>query len=76
MDIQGPKWSTFYITSTSPSFSTPKPVRFIDVVTDKQLAKVDRANLTWSLCFDYPVRPNKNYIYICLLDLLTGFILC
>ena len=51
-------------------------VRFIDVVTDKQLAKVDRANLTWSLCFDYPVRLNKNYIYICLLDLLTGFCLC
>jgi len=52
--VQGPKYDTFYIVGTSPPFSTPKPVRFINVETDSSLTKVDLPLLTWALCHDYP----------------------
>jgi len=52
-NLQGPSYDTFYITGTSPPFSTPKPVRFINVQTDAALKKVNIPTLTWAMCHDY-----------------------
>jgi Piwi domain len=52
--IQGITHDTFYIQGRAPSFSTPKPVRFVVIQRDGGLDSVDLPRLTWDLCHDYP----------------------
>lgn len=51
--IQGLQHDTFYINGTAPSYSTPKPVRYIVVAKDKAIEPVPLDELTWELCHDY-----------------------
>jgi len=52
--LQGPEYATFYINGTAPSYSTPKPVRFIIAQKDPKLKPCSISELTWALCHDYP----------------------
>lgn len=45
---------TFYINGSSPSFSTPRAVRFIVVQKDEGLEAIQVPELAWALCHDYP----------------------
>merc|ERR1712151_272622 len=48
-------YPSFYINGTSPPYSTPKPVHFIMVKNEnKEMNLKSMAELTWSLCHDYP----------------------
>jgi len=53
--LQGLQYSTFYINGTSPSYSTPKPARFIiaKIDDDLPLSKQKIAELSWAFCHDY-----------------------
>ena len=53
-DLQGADYKTFYINGTSPPYSTPKPVRYIQAQRDPVLAPVSPSQLSWALCHDYP----------------------
>jgi len=44
----------FYINATSPSYSTPKPVRFIVATKDEELNEIPMPELAWALCHEYP----------------------
>lgn len=53
--LQGTEHGTFYIQGTSPSYSTPKPARFIIAQMDPGFGprKKVLAELSWALCHDY-----------------------
>ena len=55
--IQALNWDTFYIQGRAPSFSTPKPVRFVVVHRDAKLKQMQVPELTWAMCHDYPNWP-------------------
>jgi aubergine len=44
---------TFYINGSAPSFSTPKPVRYIISHRDKGLADLSLPEVSWAMCHDY-----------------------
>lgn len=50
-DLQGHEYKTFYINGSCPSFSTPKPVRFIIAHRDVALNAVSPTQLTWRVLF-------------------------
>ena len=52
--IQGAKYYTYYIQGRAPPNSTAKPVRYIVLQNDEELAKLHTPTLTWALCHDYP----------------------
>jgi len=52
--LQGPEYNTFYINGTAPSYSTPKPVRFITAQKDAAIKSLSLPMLSWALCHDYP----------------------
>lgn len=55
ISLQGTEHGTFYIQGTSPSYSTPKPARFIIAQMDNGIVKRKKAlaELSWALCHDY-----------------------
>jgi len=54
--LQGPQHSTFYINGNAPSYSTPKPARFVITDMDAGFGKSKKvlSDLSWALCHDYP----------------------
>lgn len=53
-DVSNLDYPTFYITATSPPFSTPKPTRFTIIQQDDILGSVNLTTLSCHQCYDYP----------------------